>query len=311
MTDGRSCLKLNDAFGQVDDRFLDLVERERRRKPRKRIIAWTRFGAVAAAACLIAAIPVWAQANGWLGLKGLLLYEENRGIEDGAGERLVEELAERATFVSLSGYQDSVESQALAEWETYVEEYTATHKIDNEFDSTVDVNAMGDWTLYQVYSLEMGEKLEEIAAKYGLRLHTDIEDMSPELLASRIGGEYLAGNGERYWGYMYEDGSFQMEGTAVLDGGAVVADYQFRRVVKGTLDEVVLNIGDADSYTDWQYTTAGGEKVLLALDMDKALIFADLESCFVTVNVLGGSASGMMRENLEELADMVNLKLLQ
>lgn len=305
MEDSKS-RRLNDAFGYVEDRFLDIVELEKGQKKRKRMPALVRFGSVAAVVCLMISLPAWALANGWLGLKGILLYEENRGIEDGAGGRLVEYIMP----VSLSGYRDSVESQALAEWNAYVEEYIATHELDNEFYKTHWEQATGDWRLYQVYSVEMGEKLEEIAVKYGLKLHTQFDDVSPQELEERIGGSYLAGNGNRTWGYIYEDGSFQTDGTAVLDQGAVVPDYQFRRVVKGTFDDVVLNIGQPDDYIDWQYTTASGVRVLLAISSHKALIFADLENCFISVNVLAGSDAGISRENLQEMADLINFPLL-
>ncbi len=43
-------------------------------------------------------------------------------------------------------------------------------------------------SLYDFYSYEMGEKLDEIADKYSLKLHTDIEDVASE-----------------EWGYMISD----------------------------------------------------------------------------------------------------------
>ena len=61
-----------------------------------------------------------------------------------------------------------------------------------------------------------------------------------------------------------------------------------------------------DDYEQWEYTTADGVPLLLALGPSKALILADTEESFVTVNVLGDWAMGtfdISREDLEEIAE--------
>ena len=79
--------------------------------------------------------------------------------------------------------------------------------------------------------------------------------------------------------------------------------------MKGTLDTVGLNIIDAEQYEQWEYQTACGETVLLALGPDKALILADLEQSFVVVNVMPGTKSST-REALQELADSIDFSIL-
>ena len=87
--------------------------------------------------------------------------------------------------------------------------------------------------------------------------------------------------------------------------------FQFCRSVKGTFNEVILNIGQVGDYTDWQYTTSCGETVLLVLGSYKALIVGDFEKCFVTVNVLLGSEEGMTKEDLQEFADKIDFRILK
>lgn len=90
-----------------------------------------------------------------------------------------------------------------------------------------------------------------------------------------------------------------------------MTDFQFTRSVKGTFNEVMLTIGQAEDFTEWQYVAACGEPVLLALGPGKALILADSEECFITVNVLCGTEEGMTQEDLQELADKIDFRILE
>ena len=134
--------------------------------------------------------------------------------------------------------------------------------------------------------------------------------VSAEELEYRVGGVFLAEDCIKYWGYIYENGTFHCEADVEMEGCGVVA-FQFGREVKGTLDDVVLYLEEVDDYTDWQYTTACGESVLLALDTGKSLIFADFDDCFISVNVLCGSNTGMTEENLQKLADKIDFTVLK
>lgn len=125
----------------------------------------------------------------------------------------------------------------------------------------------------------------------------------------RVGGDF-ADKDILTWAYFYEDGTFQVDGNADLPGSGMT-DFQFRRSVKGTFNEVMLSVGRGEDFTEWQYMTGCGEPVLLALGPDKALILADSEECFLTVNVLRGTEEGMTKEGLQELADQIDFRLLE
>ena len=56
--------------------------------------------------------------------------------------------------------------------------------------------------------------------------------------------------------------------------------------------------------------TSHGLSVTLALGPDRALILADLPDSFVAVTILAGSADGLTRDLLEELADSFDLSKL-
>lgn len=213
--------------------------------------------------------------------------------------------------ISLHGYRNSPESKALLEWEEFLTQYDADRKIFKALGNNIfSVEGREDWSLYHsVYSYEMGEKMDEIAERYGLKLHTDVNYVDHDELMYRVGGDFLD-EGSLSWAYVYEDGYFQAEGEMEL-AGCGTANFQFTRSVRGTFNDVSLNIQHIEDYTDWQYLTASGEPVLLALGSYKALIFGDFEGCFISVNVLNGSVDGMTKEDLQEMADQIDFRILK
>ena len=210
--------------------------------------------------------------------------------------------------ISLSGYMDSPEGQALAEWEEFLRTYDSDHAI---LDSIGNFNdpALDKYICYDVYTQDMADKLEEIVAKYGLKLHTQGIDLSahPEALGPLA--DFVKDPEETYWMYMYEDGSCHFDGCAYVEDYGLV-DVQFQRSVKGTFNDVTLNIWDPADYEQWTYETSSGVEVLLALGSSKCLIFADLPDSFCTLNVLQGTENGMTREYLEGVAECYDFSRL-
>ena len=92
------------------------------------------------------------------------------------------------TQISLSGYTNSTETQALIEWQDFLANYDTDRKIADEIGNGIFIaEGREEWVQYSVYSYEMGEKLDEIAEKYDLKLHTDIDLIKPEELMYRVG----------------------------------------------------------------------------------------------------------------------------
>lgn len=211
-------------------------------------------------------------------------------------------------IVTLTGYQSSPEAKALAEWKDFLAGYGDMESAIGTGNEVFVAEGREDWSLYEVYNYEMGQKLDEIAEKYQLKLYSEMNFVDPEEMEYRVGGEIMK-DCIKYWGYIYEDGTFHFSGDAELSGCGTTA-FQFGRFVKGTFGNVLLNIGQVEDYTQWQYLSAGGEPVLLALGPSKAMIFADLEECFITVNVLAGNKEGMTKEDLQELTDKINFEVL-
>lgn len=311
--------KLNEAFQYVDDRFLDMVEWEQgqcRKRWKKSSVRLGFAAAAAACICVLLALPTGVMADNWFRLRNLLVPDsdnDHAGVYESStadSEYIDYAIENNHAAIALSGYQGSPEVEALTEWNEFLAHYDTDHKIEDALGNGIFMaEGREDWLQYRVYSMEMGEKLDEIAKKYGLKLHTGIDIVEPDELEGRVGGDFLAEDCIGYTGYIYEDGSFQFDGDVELKGCGITG-FQFRRVVKGTFDEVALNIGQVEDYTEWQYVSACGEPVLLELGPGKALIFLDCDNCFIAVNVLAGSNEGMTKQDLQDLADKVDFKIL-
>lgn len=299
-------------FSQVHSSTVIRWEDMEAMKPKKSVSK--NLIVLAAVVALLAVLSTVAVATDLFGLRSLLLpqrQEVTMPVDPETGEQAVQTV----DFISLSGYQDLPEGRAAAEWQAFLSSYDVTGAAQAADKDPGKVEET--YSLYQVYNREMADKLDEIVEKYGLRLHTDLIDVYEHPEAMEGIWEAL-GENRAYSAYLYEDGTFQFDGEYDLpDYGTV--DYQFRRTVRGTFNEVVLNIGDVSQYREWTYETACGQTVMLALSPNKALVLADLGDSFVTVNVLAGtetdpddifSSGPLSSENLEALADSFNYTVL-
>ena len=280
-------------------------------RKRGRSLKW--LVTLAASVALLAALSALAVAANFFGLRDALLPEKGSvNVTDERGVVVPGEY-EYKDFVSLSGWGDTPESRALAEWRAFLDGYdqdgAIIARIGNE--PTGFEERYGN---YLVYTQEMAGKLEEIIAKYDLKLHQWMEVVMPEIWPTAV-GNFFKENVTSYSGYIYENGTFRLDGGAELGAGELKGygpiEYQFSRSVKGTFDDVALNIGDLGDFEEWGFQAADGTSLTLGLgEWNRSLILADLGDSFVLVNVLTGrqgddtfSSGPIGREELEELAD--------
>ena len=271
------------------------------------------FVTLAASVALLAALSALAVAANFFGLRDVLLPEKGSvNVTDERGVVVPGEY-EYKDFVSLSGWADTPESRALAEWQAFLEGYDQDGAIISEIGNS-PTGFEERYGHYLVYTQEMADKLEEIVAKYELKLHEWMEVVLPETWPQAVGG-FFRENVVPYSGYIYENGTFRFDGDAELGAGELKGygpiEYQFSRSVKGTFDDVALNIGDLGGFEEWGYRAADGTSVTLGLgERNRSLILADLGDSFVLVNVLTGregddtfSSGAIGWAELEALAD--------
>lgn len=283
------------ALNNVDDDYI-LEAMPGRRAIRH--ISWKKVVCVAACLILLIVLSTVAYAANWFGMRDLLLPLTNQSY---LGE------TEETDIIGLSGYQGSAEWQALAEWQEFIKQYDPDGRIYQDTGGRLD-SSFARYSCYLVYSKEMADKMDSIAEKYGLKLHTISFDLQehPELVETF--GDFLGDNGG-YFTYMYEDGTFEVDGTIQFsDIGAW--DFQLLRSVRGTFHNAMLDIGDISQYQEIAYETDCGVVVTLALGEDRVLIFADLSDSFVTITIPYGTNSGIEQSHLQILADSIDFAVL-
>jgi len=294
----------NDLFGEVPASFearirdtLDTLEEE----PKIRRFRF-RPGTLIAAALLAVVLAGTALATDFFGLKSLIVtdpYTETVSATAAPESRDTNEL------IALQGFPESPEFRANAEW---MDVLAATAQGEAE--------PLSDrYALYNVRTAEQARALDEITARYSLRLHTGYTDFdNEEALYTLLGSRPFFIDCAAISGYVYEDGSFQGDGTSVA---GKCYEYQFGRYVKGSFSEVTLHVGNTDDYEEWMYTTSRGVAVQLSLGPTRCVLMADLPESFVAVNLLGGTRGDQLfmpepvtRADLETFAELFDFSAL-
>lgn len=273
---------------------------------------------LAAVVAVVTGVGAAAVSNGWFGLRDLSMA--NPPAASTAPAESVVPVESKQDTISLQGLSDSPEYQAAVEWKAFLDTYGDGGALEAIGDGPTGLEDDPDYqrlSLYTVYTREMVEKLKEITEKYDLDVHREMNIIDHDELCRRVGGGFLSEEHGKYWGYIYDDGTFQFDGNAYVKGYGQV-EYQLRRTVKGVFDDVFLNVTDVSEYNQWQYETASGETVLLALGPGKALVLGDFPDCFLAVNVLAGTnpddptwPGNLDREDLEALADGIDFTVLR
>lgn len=272
------------------------------------------LAAVAAIAAVLCAMTATAFALNLFGLRDLAFPDRTTlhvpRVDPDTGDISWEERV--VDIISMQGYKDTPENLASMEWNDFYWDYVSGRRFSND-----PTGLDPKYDQYSVYDQVMADKLDEIVAKYGLKLHRNMSDVpGREAWLELLGPAFLAKGNAGGWGYRYDDGTCAFDGEAALADYGVI-DYQFHYARKGYLDTVVLNVGNLSDYTEWDYTTANGVQLMLSIGLNRSFIWADLPEGFVFVNVLTGSAgddtfsSGPITSaELEALADMFDFTAL-
>ena len=261
---------------------------------------------LAAALGLIVAFGSVAYATGWFGLRSAVMYHDNGDSDQPYGNTDV---------MSLQGLAGSPEFEANARWQAFYDSYDPDGAILASIGNS-DTGLGPRYDAYPCYTREMADTLDAIAEESGLELLSGLTLYGaaelPDWMRNTLPQSCGAFDHCIYAGYSFDNGSFKTEGAFLFCDAQwpYETNYQFVCNRKGYLSVSYLAIGDADDYTQWEYETASGVTVTLALGPDKALIIADLPDAYLVVNVLDvrvgdvqqGEAS-LPAEILEAMAD--------
>lgn len=266
---------------------------------------------------LIAAVAVMV-----LTASALAVVTLNFGLKDMQGRT--------AHSISSNGFSGMPEYEAGVEWSAYLHEAYEEGTNDPPLPDETGHVEEDSYYKYGAYSQEAKDTLDALLEKYGLKMHESrTECRSIEALYNAAGkegfmpavgdnvadgDEYPLSGGDKYpiSGVYYDDGTFNFTCGALLSDGRSIL-YNVECIAKGTFTRDAGVNGGPDEYEEWSYTTEGGTDVLLAISKNKSILAADLDNCYVFINIRSGtvndSGDGSMgaptvdKSDLEALAE--------
>ena len=192
--------------------------------------------------------------------------------------------------LSLQGVAGSPAFEAAQEWHAFEQGYDQDHSLLDEADKN-PIAVSEEYDAYFVYTQEMVDKVDEIAAKYGLKLAGEqacTEERETDIFFDTLGISQLhrpGGTVSYGFGYFYACGNFSIEFHAIPGEGscAVLGSYRYNR--KDCFDTVFAYINNIEDCEEWTYKQPNGQTVLIAMDELHAYVFCDRENEFVSLSL--------------------------
>lgn len=289
----------------VENRFVEELYAEEARPQRHSIKKVWFIAAIVALAVLL-----MGSAYVLLNMDDLRLRDDRYPTEEMEGE---------FAMISLQGFAGTPNYQAAQEWL----DFKASYDPEGEIMQSLTYKEMvmpEEYLSYNCYTPEMTAKVDEICEKYGLNKQGPlVTGKTLKQFNKALGIEGILRDGAEAEvklnpQYYYKTGTFMLHGEAKLTGENSPwnesIEYQFYSVMKTDFDAVFLNVGDIQTYDQWEYITWNGMQVLLAKSPNKALVFVDNGTAFITVNILNprvedavGGEQMISWEALEAFAD--------
>ncbi len=216
--------------------------------------------------------------------------------------------------------------QVLKEWYEFQESYDQDHALMTNEPDIPGIPNQYEYT-YSCYTQEMVDKVDEIVAKYNLKLldvpivfqryQSDIfleETGIRSLLLPDSDAQMLELVGELFLPY-----NFSMEFELVTENaGKLMTSYGYAR--KDYFPSAFAGGMDIDAYEQWDHTTPGGTKLLLALSSKgQGEIIAEQENAMIMISIDGNrslshtnypdASEVMTKAELESIADQFDYSI--
>lgn len=232
--------------------------------------------------------------------------------------------------LTLSGLSNTPASKAAREWYAFLETYDPDRTIQREVWGK-EPEFPEEYYGYGLYTQEMKDKLDEILAKYNLKLRgAPVEFQTSKLLFQALGMENVLNPGSEAkmkLGYAeyYENGNLNVHFEITLPGedSSQTRGYLYYRN-KGCFIPDTAVLTEAQ-WEEWNYTTASGDEVLMLRSEEaaSAWILSDISACTASLrldivrDVYEEKENGvpvakfavMGREELEQIADAIDFSL--
>lgn len=200
--------------------------------------------------------------------------------------------------LTLTGLKGSPSYQATQEWfefkKTYDPEYVIYESLGGNFP-----DYSRDYDAYGPYTQEMVDKIDQIAAKYGLKLLGKVSALHGGRLfyeESGIGSLLVPGSGAQV----------DVRSPSLYDGGSLHISLMFmtmpeeegqwqKRMTtslyftkKDCFNPFTMELEGSDSWREWNYTTASGYDVLMLRSDGVGWIVCDRPDATISLRVLTG-----------------------
>lgn len=197
-------------------------------------------------------------------------------------------------LVSTNGYINSANYKATQEWVQFINTYDADRSLEQNKGHNGYV-LPDDYRVYNCYTAEMQEKVDDICRKYDLQLAGPCYfTKTPEDVFSAIRIYSIAKAATEHdfslsGGTYYRSGSFYMVGMVnhLFEGrdtsDSILFVYAYDKKAVFFPDYVIF--WDMDSVDSWEYTTKDGIDLTLAQNSARGVIVADLGDSFVSVRL--------------------------
>ncbi len=317
------------ALGGIEEQYIaEAAFYESAPAPRRARRPWW----LAAAAALILALVGCAVAYA-LQLENLKLGEQSGYREQwSAEEAAMTRVDTEETVLTLSGLKGSANYRAALEWFEFLESYDPDGTIREQAELSLIENPAlrfsDEYDFYGVYSEEMTEKIDDIAARYALkRMGAQVEAYSAKSLLAYLSLEDVvlsesAAHAETKWPVYYEGGYFQLAFSVQLQGGEAwpyAPSCEFVFSPKDCFNGDFCTL-EGENWREWNYTTPSGyELLILRSDTDwRAWVFCDRGDATVSLRVetrrdlLSDSGVEELRlsdRQLEQLLDTIDFSL--
>lgn len=285
--------------------FLGYMENEPEQHNHRKILCFLLVAAI-----ITTLFSVTAYALGWFGLRQRVMQTDKLYYAQ-------ESSTEQSGWMTFNGYSDSDELKASVEWAA------AQWQAGN---TMTDVNptdwpeSMGEYIdiaqIYGAFNQEQLDELLRIRDKYHLKLHTkmvtpitnaeflEVVGLSPFIRSADPSLDWACK-------YVFEDGSFRLEGNTDLNGKQVT--FGLSRNRSGTLAVGYFFVQGLDDYDEWQISqdSFGINLALRQTEADsKAFEFVDSEKWFFTINLSTYDGSLLTKEDVESFAKLFDYGLL-
>lgn len=239
--------------------------------------------------------------------------------------KAIEPVEKTRDIISLFGHSGDAIQQATKEWYEFTENYDPDGALMDNNPDHPEIPNRYEYT-YSCYTVEMADKLDEIAEKYGLKL---LEEWLPVqawqsdiiLRESGIGSLVLPDSGAevtRLSGMYYPPSNFRLDVDVKVEGIDTPLFVTAMYARKDTFPRDFPGGMDLNDYSQWDFTAPDGTSLLLALgSKGQGYIFAQQEDAMLVYSVDGNFSSSayptveevMTKAQLEQVAQVFDYSI--